>query len=118
MRFTRVVFGVSLSPFLLKATIRHHLEHYRESHPDLIQLLLYSFYVDDLTTGANSDDEAHSVYDKSKHILKDGGFNMPKFRTNSLSLQKKVEAIEGASSDHSLVEETYMGATLSTSQLA
>ena len=117
LRFTRVVFGVSSSPFLLNATIRHHLEHYRESHPDLIQLLLDSFYVDDLTTGADSDYEAHSVYGKSKQILKDGGFNLRKFRTNSLTLQKKIEAIEGASSNHSLAEESYTGATLGTSQL-
>jgi hypothetical protein len=79
LRFTRVVFGVSSSPFLLNATIRHHLEYYRKSHPDLIQLLLDSFYVDDLTTGANSDDEAYSVYAKSKQILKDGGFNLRKY---------------------------------------
>ena len=118
LRFTRVVFGVSSSPFLLNATIRHHLEHYRKSHPDLIQLLLDSFYVDNLTTGADSDDEAHSVYSMSKQILKEGGFILRKFRSNSSSLQQKIDAIEGASSSHSLAEESYTGATLGTPQLA
>ena len=112
LRFTRVVFGVSLSPFLLNATIRHHLEGYRKSHPDLIQLLLDSFYVDDLTTGANSEEEAHSVYAESKRILKEGGFNLWKFRTNCLSLQQRIDAIEGASGSQTLTEESYAGATL------
>ena len=61
MRFTRVVFGVSASPFLLNATINHHLEKYRNSHPDLVNTLLRSIYVDDVTYGADGEDEAYQL---------------------------------------------------------
>ena len=119
LRFTRVVFGVSSSPFLLNATLEYHLERYRDSHPDLIQLLLGSFYVDDLTTGANSEEEAHSVYVAAKGILKEGGFNLRKFRTNSTQLQQKIDTTETPESvrnpEHS-TGESYADATLGTTQ--
>ena len=71
-RFTRVVFGVSSSPFLLNATIRYHLEAHLENHPFIVERLLKSFYVDDVITGASTEDEAFSLYQMAKEILKEG----------------------------------------------
>lgn len=87
LRFTRVVFRVSSSPFLLNATIKYHLEQYLDTRPHLVESLLRSTYVDDIITGANSDDEAFDLYTQSKEIFRSGGFNLRKFSTNSRELQ-------------------------------
>ncbi|GFQ74539.1 integrase catalytic domain-containing protein [Trichonephila clavata] len=57
-RFNRVNFGVSSSPFLLAATIRHHIEKYKQEFPGIVELLDRSFYVDDLISGGNEFEEA------------------------------------------------------------
>ena len=58
LRFTRVMFEVSSNPFLLNATIRHHLEQYNQTQPDLVHKLSKSMYVDDIITGADSEEQA------------------------------------------------------------
>ena len=54
MRFARVVFGVSASPFLLNATIRRHVEKYRDEDPLFVDKFNRSIYVDDLIFGAKT----------------------------------------------------------------
>ena len=94
-RFTRVVFGVSSSPFLLNATIRFHLDRYIESNSVVVKRLLQSTYVDDIVSGADSEEEAFEMYVQSKDIFKQGGFNLRKFVTNSAELQQKINVAEG-----------------------
>ena len=81
LRFTRVVFGVSSSPFLLNATIRYHLEKFISVHPALVSHILQSLYVDDLVCGVSSEEEAYELY---KTFASDS-FNLRKFNTNSSS---------------------------------
>ena len=85
-RFSRVIFGVPSSPFLLNATIKQHLEGYRETYPELVQTFLRSVYADDVSFGTEDDNSAYELYLKSKHVLAKGGFNLRKSITNSVEL--------------------------------
>ena len=49
MRFTRVIFGVFPSPFLLNATIDNHMEKFKSIDQPFVEKFCRSIYVDDLT---------------------------------------------------------------------
>ena len=122
LRFCRVVFGVSSSPFLLNATVQHHLNQYATSHSELVGCLSRSMYVDDVVSGAQDELQAEKLYLKSKEILKEGGFNFRKFVTNSDVLQQRIDAHDEVHEQqrppplvvHS--EETYSTSTLGAAQ--
>jgi hypothetical protein len=94
LRFTRVVFGVSSSPFLLNATIAHHIGQYEIVDPTFVQRFLENIYVDDLSAGGASVSDTYEFYVKSKLRLAEGGFNLRKFMSNSKELMNKIEANE------------------------
>ncbi|GFV31656.1 integrase catalytic domain-containing protein [Trichonephila clavipes] len=89
MRMNRVPFGVTLSPFILAATIKFHIRKYKEDYRETYELLNTSLYVDDLF--ADSSESVYKAFDLSKdaiEILKDANMNLRKFKTNSKELRK------------------------------
>ena len=64
------MFGVTCSPFLLNATLDHHFERYRHSHPDLVDQLKRSVYVDNVFLGADTEELALQHCQEAKSILK------------------------------------------------
>ena len=69
LRFNRVMFGANNSPYMLNIVIRHHIESFRELYSQFVAKLSQSFYVDDLVTGANTEREALSLYEKSRERM-------------------------------------------------
>ncbi|KAL5474082.1 hypothetical protein EMCRGX_G028656 [Ephydatia muelleri] len=61
LRFARVVFGVSSSPFLLNATIKHHMNRYKEVDQQFVEKFERSIYVDDVTFGACNEQETFQL---------------------------------------------------------
>lgn len=90
-RFTRAVFGVSSSPFLLNATIKHHIESFLQVDPCFVRKFLSSIYVDDLVSGAADIDSAYKFYHKSRERLKIAGFKLRKFVSNSQELNIRIK---------------------------
>ena len=52
MRFTRLIFGLSASPFLLNATIDHHVGKLELSDRHFVEKFRRWIYVDDVATGS------------------------------------------------------------------
>ena len=65
-KFCRVPFGVISSPFLLGATIEHHLDSYNSDVADKIK---NDIYVDNLITEVNNVSEAKALYTEAKACL-------------------------------------------------
>ena len=117
-RFNRVVFGVSSSPFLLNAVIRHHLQKYQGEDPKFVEKMNEGFFVDDLVTSCQDVKEALTLYEKAKERMMEGGFRLRKFKTNNKELGDKIgikerEIISGGCSED---ESTYAKETLGLSK--
>ena len=81
-RVSRVLFGLSSSPFLLSGTLIHHAHNYASFDPEFILHFIKSLHVDDLISGADSLQEVESFYSKSKERLATANFNLRKFVSN------------------------------------
>ena len=91
-----MVFGVTSSPYLLNATLRHHIEQYRGTHPDLVETLSKAAYVDDIVTGADDEEQALALFSTAKEILADGGFNLRKFYSNNMMRSSRTRCSVGS----------------------
>ena len=94
LRFTRVIFGASPSQFLLNAVLKMHFEKYAEEDPDFVEKMLKSFYVDDFNATVQNCQLGWELYEKAKKCLKDGHFNLRKWRTNDVELRKSISEKE------------------------
>ena len=87
-RFTRVCFGITCAPFLLNATIRHHLMSSSESVSDK---MIKSFYVDDLVMGSSRVESAIEEINDAISIMKSACMTLTKWTTSSLQLAERLK---------------------------
>ena len=89
-RSCRVVFGLNASPFLLNATLRHHISKFMAVDPEFVKKLIDSFYVGDFMGGGASSSGVVDLYSKTVNWMADGGFKLRKWLTNDQSVREKI----------------------------
>ncbi|GFW82367.1 integrase catalytic domain-containing protein [Trichonephila clavipes] len=90
-RFKRVMFGVNVSPFLLSATIKHHIENYCEQYPAATEMLDTCLYVDDVISGADDISQALKVSKDAETIMKNASMKLRKWNSNDQTLMRTWE---------------------------
>ena len=64
------------------------------SDPSFVDMFIRSIYVDNLTSGADTEEEAQLLAMKARGQLGEAGFNLRKFVTNLPALQKHLASLE------------------------
>ena len=90
LRFCKLVFGLNYAPFILGATLQHHISNYEFEDPSVIEKLLESFYVDDFLSGSSNEEQAKELFLQAKKCLTGGGFTLRKWKTSSPELREFI----------------------------
>ena len=64
------------------------------SHADTVKLLSNTLHVDDFAGGALNIEDGFQRYQQAKKVMKEGGLNLRKWRTNDESLQQRIDEAE------------------------
>ena len=68
-RFTRLVFNLTQSPFILEVTLKEHFQCYINEYPTLIEAISEDIYVDDLVSGSNTIEKVEVIKQKSIELF-------------------------------------------------
>ena len=89
-RMTRVTFGVSASPYLAVRTLQQTAADHGEGYPGATQQIYQNFYVDDYLGGAETPQEAVTLYQEIRSILSKGSFSLCKWRSSSTAVLQQI----------------------------
>lgn len=108
-RFTRVLFGLAPSPFLLGGVLECQLDTWAEKYPEEAERLRRSFYVDDLLTGGQDVQQAQTRKKIAQEIMSDATFELHKWHSNHPQLEDNPQSAlrEDSAQPASSEDQTY-----------
>ena len=93
LRFKRVIFGLTCSPFLLNGAIKEHLQKYLPLHDyqEVVLQLLENLYVDDSSNNFIGIEQCLNFHEKSKKCLADANLHLRKWAANGSLVQNVID---------------------------
>ena len=95
-RFKTVLFGAVSSPFILYATLHHHLHQHNSC---LSCDILHNLYVDNILSGCSSEADTIQYYHNARTLLSEACFNLRAWVTNSPQLRAITQQEMTANTD-------------------
>ncbi|MBV2113425.1 MAG: aspartyl protease family protein [Candidatus Thiodiazotropha sp. (ex Ctena orbiculata)] len=92
-RFCRVPFGIISSPFLLSATLNHHLDSFKSCIAENIR---NNIYVDNVITGTDTVSAAVKFYKEAKQIFTKASMNLRDWTSNSPQVLAEIPVTDKA----------------------
>ena len=89
LRFTRVPFGAEASPFMLGATIQHHLDQQPVELENTVQALKENTYVDNVMQTGSDLLELKKFKQEATDVLECGKFPLHKWESNIQTLESE-----------------------------
>ena len=84
-RYSSIVFGFVASPFILCSVIKHHLSKY--PNDECNRVLNDNLYMDNLYYTGNNEKDLEALYNETFHRMKEGGFDLRSWVSNSPQLR-------------------------------
>lgn len=89
-RFKSVLFGSTSSPYLLQATLNHHLKSRHSDNPHS-EKIKRSLYVDNIQSTIDSEQELLNIYQATNFILRDASMPLKEWTSNSGKLNQLIK---------------------------
>ncbi|XP_058816696.1 uncharacterized protein LOC131679970 [Topomyia yanbarensis] len=93
-RLNTVTYGTKSASYLATKCVQQLLESHRQQHPTAVEKAEKGTYVDDVLTGADSEEEAILLRQQLSTIFASGGFYLRKWASNSAAVLDGVPAAD------------------------
>lgn len=87
---TTVTYGLRASPYLSGRTMLQLAKDYSEKYPLAAEAIRTQRYVDDILTGADTEEEVVELYNQLINIMKEANMELSKWRANSQGIMKRI----------------------------